>query len=166
MWIPSCITRAILSAWQDEWTCKQGNKFKAVKPFMTVWQSSCRAMRREEVIVTWLWIGYTCLTRECSLFGEQAPDCPHSSSLLSFPCILIKCWYYSQQHYHKVCCTVFCKWPWQYFRSCEVCYQYWSCTVDINVLSVLWILVFQLSHKRNVFCGFIALICVWMLRVW
>jgi len=130
---------------------------------------SCRTMRREEVIVTWLWTGYTYLTYKCSLFGEQAPDCPHSSALLSFPCILIKCQYYSKQHYthlSKVCCTAFCKWPLQWFRSCSICYQYWSCTADINSLAVLWILVFQLSHSRNVFHSFIAVMCIWMLRVW
>ena len=56
--VQSFIKRSILQAWQTEW---QGTNFKltTAKDSVRPWSSSFRSVRREENILTRLWIGHS-----------------------------------------------------------------------------------------------------------
>jgi hypothetical protein len=47
---------AVRFLWQDEWTNTQGNKLQVVKPSVQVWHSSFSFIRKEEFMLTRLWI--------------------------------------------------------------------------------------------------------------
>jgi hypothetical protein len=73
--VSAFLRRAVISSWQDEWTNKQGNKLRAVKPSVQVWTSSFSSIRRDEVILTRLRMGHTRLTNGHLLRGVPAPLC-------------------------------------------------------------------------------------------
>jgi ribonuclease HI len=55
----SCLRRAILSSWQAQWDSALGNKFRMVKPSVQEWQSSVRALKKDEVTLACLRIGHS-----------------------------------------------------------------------------------------------------------
>jgi hypothetical protein len=71
--VSAFLHHAVISSWQDEWTNIQGNKLRAVKPSVRVWNPSFSSIRRDELILTRHRIGHTRLTNGHLLHGVPAP---------------------------------------------------------------------------------------------
>jgi hypothetical protein len=100
---------AILSSWQAEWGNALGNKLRVVKPSGQDWQWLVRAVRRDEINLTRLQIGHTCLAHE-HLRGQPAPVFTHCGVPLTVARILVDCRRYAEArricHLEGVICDI------------------------------------------------------------
>ena len=78
--------------WQSAWDiAPYKTKLRRVKGVVTVWQSSARCVRREEVILARLRIGHCHLTHSFLFRREPPPSCPRCDTLLTVEHVLIAC---------------------------------------------------------------------------
>jgi hypothetical protein len=78
------LRRAILSSWQAEWHSDLGSKLRLLKPSVQEWQSSFRAVRKDEVTLARLWVGHTRL-KHGPLSRGQPSRCPSWCTALVMP---------------------------------------------------------------------------------
>ncbi|GFW64088.1 RNase H domain-containing protein [Trichonephila clavipes] len=72
--IKRVIMHHIFQLWQESWSQQLDNKLHSVKPVIGAWP--VMPMRRTDVQLTRLRIGYTRFTHRHLLLGEDAPACP------------------------------------------------------------------------------------------
>ena len=77
--------------WQESWDRLQNNKLRAIKPRLSLWQSSLRKNRREEVKLCRLRCGHTYATHRYLLCGEERPRCPRCGDNLTVRHALASC---------------------------------------------------------------------------
>ncbi|KAJ4447441.1 hypothetical protein ANN_09448 [Periplaneta americana] len=86
-YIRNCIRRD----WEEKWSAQAGNKLRPIKNTVREWDSSSRASRRDEVILTRLRIGHCRLTHGHLLSGEPPPECDTCHALLTVEHFLLHC---------------------------------------------------------------------------
>ena len=89
------IWASIQIEWQAHWSAQQNNKLLEIRPSLGLWQSSFRASRRDEVILTRLRIGHSHLTHSFLLRALPAPMCPVDNTPLTIKHILLDCTQYN-----------------------------------------------------------------------
>jgi hypothetical protein len=72
----TALRRCILAKLQQYWDHTQGNKLRNVKPMVLPWRSSCLSVRYDDVVVTRLMFGLTCLTQPSSVLQYTLCVCP------------------------------------------------------------------------------------------
>jgi hypothetical protein len=82
----------VLNQWKEHWSSQTGNKLRSVKPDVSMWASSVRSNRREEVVITRLRIGHCAMTHSY-LFTEEKipPQCDECNSVISVRHLLTEC---------------------------------------------------------------------------
>ena len=69
------ISEFVTSKWQETWNQCSGNKLRVIKPTLSLWRSSLRRSRREEVVLCRLRTGHTYATHGYNLCGDDRPRC-------------------------------------------------------------------------------------------
>ncbi|KAJ4431780.1 hypothetical protein ANN_20385 [Periplaneta americana] len=77
--------------WEGEWSAQEENKLRRIKNTVRVWDSSTRASRHEEVLLTRLRIGHCYLTHGHLLRGELQPECDMCHVPLTVEHFLLHC---------------------------------------------------------------------------
>ncbi|KAJ4440717.1 hypothetical protein ANN_08865 [Periplaneta americana] len=77
--------------WEGEWSAQEGNRLRNIKNTVRVWDSSTRASRHEEVLLTRLRIGHCHLTHGHLLRGEPQPECDMCHVPLTVEHFLLRC---------------------------------------------------------------------------
>ena len=85
------ISSLVRKKWQEAWAQSQGNKLFTLKPKLSLWHSSSRKSRREEVILCRLRTGHTHGTHGYLLCGAERPACPRCGIMLSVRHVLVEC---------------------------------------------------------------------------
>ena len=70
------LKKFISNKWQKSWDNQTQNKLHEIQEAIEEWPTGHRIIRREEVILARLRIGYTHITHSHLLKGENAPVCP------------------------------------------------------------------------------------------
>ena len=98
------INQYIRAQWQRTWNAATENKLHAIKPKLGEWPSSCRLVRREEVILSRLRIGHSYFTNSYLLKREVQPECVGCHCPLTVKHILLECveFDWSRQHHFDV----------------------------------------------------------------
>ena len=84
------VSRYLLNRWQKAWDHSPSELFE-IKPMLSVWQSSYRKNRQEEVILCGLRTGHTYATHSYLISGAERPVCPRCVSHLSVKHVLVEC---------------------------------------------------------------------------
>jgi hypothetical protein len=84
------------ATWQAEWDSALGSKLLMVKPSVQEWQSSFRAVRKDEVALKRLRICHTHPTHGHFLRGQPEPVCTHCGVPLTAARILMDCPRYTE----------------------------------------------------------------------
>jgi hypothetical protein len=112
--ICACRRRVILFSWQAEWDRAVGNKLHMVKPSVQEWQSSFRAVRKDEVTLTLVRIGHTRLITQ-TVVTMRAGTCLCNCGV---PLTVVDCSCYAEArricHVGGVICDIRCD------NSCRV----------------------------------------------
>ena len=69
------INKYISNEWQTLWNNSIGNKLLDIKPTIREYQSVVQNIRKEEVVLAQLCLGYTRVTHSYLLLGEEQPLC-------------------------------------------------------------------------------------------
>ena len=69
------INKFFFTKWQQCWNNNISNKLFQIKPTLGEWKPAFRKSRKEQVIISRLWIGYTSLTHSFILKQGQPPQC-------------------------------------------------------------------------------------------
>ena len=85
------IASSLSSRWQETWDQNHGNKLYAIKPKLSLWDSSSRKSRREEVTLCRLRTGHTYATHGYLLCGDARPQCPRCGSSLTVKHVIVDC---------------------------------------------------------------------------
>jgi hypothetical protein len=93
----TALRQSVLAKWQRDWDCTLDNKLREVKPVVHTWRPSSRPVRRDDVLVARLRIGYTRLTHGHLLSGNPPPVCATCDVHLRFRHILADCPRYTVQ---------------------------------------------------------------------
>ena len=86
-----CITKYLFNKWQTSWNDAVQNKLHTLKPVLGEWKHSCRADRKEEVVLARLRIGHTHITHSFILKGEDPPECVSCNEPFTVKHVLIDC---------------------------------------------------------------------------
>ena len=85
------ISEFVTSKWQETWNQCSGNKLRVIKPTLSLWRSSLRRSRREEVVLCRLRTGHTYATHGYNLCGDDRPRCTRCQSVLTVKHVLLEC---------------------------------------------------------------------------
>lgn len=83
--------RCIQSAWHTSWAGSVENKLRLIKDEVSLWSTSCRTDRREEVVLCRLRAGHTRLTHGHLMAREEPPACLPCREPLTVEHILVHC---------------------------------------------------------------------------
>ena len=90
--VQAALRRTVLRQWSDVWTNITNNKLRMIKPVTSMWPSSVRRTRREEVIIARLRIGHCALTHSYLFTEEKTPPrCGHCDCPLTVRHFLTEC---------------------------------------------------------------------------
>ena len=78
--LKTCYRSLITTAWNNLWTNLPHNKLRHIKSKPSLWSTSNRNSRREEVILSRLRIGHTRLTHSYLLLNLHPPSCNYCQS--------------------------------------------------------------------------------------
>jgi ribonuclease HI/exonuclease III len=81
----------VRNEWQRRWDDVAVNKLRPIKATVAPWMSSCRANRREEILLCRLRIGHSRLTHGYLLRRLDPPRCSECNGLLSIRHIVLEC---------------------------------------------------------------------------
>ena len=87
----------IWQKWQDRWSSPllaNNNKYKSIRPDVSIWPTVFHPHRRTEVILCRLRIGHTYATHKFLLQGSSAPVCAQCDNQLSVEHIIVHCPFY------------------------------------------------------------------------
>ena len=85
------ISQYVRDLWQSEWDTTVNNKLHATKPLIREQPSAYRSVRRDEVVLSGLKLGHSCLTHSYLLKGEPPPECVTCNCCLTISHILVDC---------------------------------------------------------------------------
>lgn len=87
----SVIKQTMKTRWEHTWWNTRDNKLREIKNDISLWKSSLRDKRREEVILTRLRIGHTRLTHGYLMTRDPPTDCQTCGSALTVKHVLTEC---------------------------------------------------------------------------
>ena len=86
------ISKFLHTKWHQWWDINIHNKLFQIQPTLGEWRPAFRKSRREQVVISWLCIGHTRLTRTFILQQEPQPQCLTCQTTCTVKHILIECW--------------------------------------------------------------------------
>ena len=95
MFKPS-INKYILDQWQSSWNNSIGNKLLEITPTIGEHQSVVRNIRKEEVVLACLCLGYTRVTHSYLQQGEEQRHCVGCDAPFTVRHILLECGDFAQ----------------------------------------------------------------------
>ena len=91
------IHKCLKQRWTDSWRDTFNNKLRNIKDDTSVWNTSCRKIRHQEVVLVRIRIGHTRLTHSYLLNGSQPPICEDCFVTITVKHILTECPNYSEE---------------------------------------------------------------------
>ena len=85
------ISKFLHTKWQQRWDINIHNKLFQIQPTLGEWRPAFRKSRREQVVISQLWIGHTRLTHSFTLKQEPDPRCLTCQTTCTVKHILIEC---------------------------------------------------------------------------
>ena len=85
------INKFFLTKWQQRWNNNINNKLFQIKLTLGEWRPAFRKLRKEQVIISRLWIGHTSLTHSFILKQRQSPQCLTCQTPYTIKHVLVEC---------------------------------------------------------------------------